>query len=311
MAGRALAPPRVIEEDEIREVLSLPDLISAMKEALSVYSSGSVLQPLRNIHSAEDIKGFVGLMPLIGRPLGMKLVTFFPDNDAVGLPSHLATILLLDEQTGALRAVLDGRLITEMRTAAVSAVATRTLSDPSARVLGLLGSGVQAEAHIKALSLVRAFDEVRVWSRNRTNAERLVGKVGGTVVGSPEDAVAGADVVVTATSATDPVLSGAWLKPGCHVNAVGWNGAAARELDDDAMENIVVVDSREEARTHSGNLRATSSEIFAELGELLLGKRPVPDGETTIFLSVGMAVEDLFAADLVVKRLDRDQPREG
>ena len=288
-------------EDEIASLLGAAALIPVMEEALMAHASGTVEQPVRQIYSAGGDRGFVGLMPLFGSVMGLKLVTFYPGNADLGLPTHLATILLLDEKTGALRAVLDGRLITQMRTAAVSAVATKLLARADARTLAVLGSGVQAEAHVEALSLVRDFVEVRVWSRTPANALNFAERAGARAVETPEEAVFGADGVVTATAASDPILRGEWLKPGCHVNAVGWNGPESRELDDKAMQGAVVVDSRAEALAHSGNLTAANVEIRAELGELLLGRSRVSPSETTVFLSVGMAVEDLFAADLAVR----------
>ena len=200
---------------------------------------------------------------------------------------------------------MDGRLITEMRTAAVSAVATRAMAAEDARVLAILGSGVQARSHAEALRLVRDFEEIRVWSRTPEHAERFAAEVGARAM-SAADAVREADVVVTATSSMDPVLKGAWLKPGAHVNAVGWRGPEGRELDDETMRNIVVVDSREAVLRESGDVLLSGAEIHAELGEVLAGTRPVRRGATTVFESVGIAIEDVTAARLVYGRL-RDQ----
>jgi thiomorpholine-carboxylate dehydrogenase len=207
-------------------------------------------------------------------------------------------IQLFAPETGAALALIDGRLITEMRTAAVSAAATKVLAAPEARVLAILGSGVQARAHAEALARVRAFDEIRVWGRTRAHAERFAAEVGARAMAA-EDAVRGADVVVTATAATEPILQGAWLKPGAHVNAIGWRGHTSRELDDAAMRNVVVVESREAAQDQCGDVILSGAEIHAELGEILSGARPARADETTVFDSVGIAVEDIAAAHLV------------
>ncbi len=193
---------------------------------------------------------------------------------------------------------MDGRLITEMRTAAVSAVATKLLSSPDARVLAILGSGVQARSHNEALRLVRTFEEVRVWSRTPEHAHRLAEEISAKVM-TAEKAVRDADVVVTVTNAREPILKGAWLKRGCHVNAVGSPRPDWRELDDEAMRNVLFVDSREGALKESGDVILSKAPIYAEIGEALAGKMPPRARETTVFKSLGMAVEDIAAAMLV------------
>jgi thiomorpholine-carboxylate dehydrogenase len=197
---------------------------------------------------------------------------------------------------------MDGRLITELRTAAVSAVATRLLSSPDARRLAILGSGVQARAHVRALSLVRKFDEIRIWSRNPQHAKLLADEIGG-IATSAEEAVRDADVVVTVTGSAEPVLRGKWLKPGVLINAVGAVGPKRRELDDDAMRGAFVVDSREAALVESGDMLLAGASIYAELGELLAATKPKPETEITVFKSLGLAVEDLAAAKLVLDAL--------
>jgi ornithine cyclodeaminase/alanine dehydrogenase-like protein (mu-crystallin family) len=239
----------------------------------------------------------------VGDGLGAKLVTFYPPNAARGLPTHMALVALFRPETGEPVAILDGRLITEMRTAAVSAVATKLLSRPDAGTLAILGSGVQARSHIEALRLVRRFREIRVWSRTPDHARRFAAETGARACGSTEEAVRDADVVVTATSAVKPVLRGAWLRPGAHVNAVGACRPDWRELDDDAMRgSALYVDSREAARKESGDVILSDAEIFAELGEAVAGTRPARAAETTVFKSLGMAVEDVAAAVLALNR---------
>jgi thiomorpholine-carboxylate dehydrogenase len=165
-------------------------------------------------------------------------------------------------------------------------------------VLAVLGSGVQARAHVEALARVRRFEEIRAWGRTRAHALRFAAEVGARVMDA-EDAVRGADVIVTATAATEPILEGAWLKPGAHVNAIGWGGHASRELDDAAMQNVVVVESREAALDQCGDVILSGAKIHAELGEVLAGAKPARAQEITIFDSVGIAVEDIAAARLV------------
>ncbi len=231
-------------ENEIRRLLGWDPLIAAMEAALIAFSRGSIIQPVREMLTIEEGRRCLGVMPAIAEhAMGAKLVSFYPGNGGSGVPTHHAMILLFRSDTGEPLAVLDGRLITEMRTAAVSAAATKYLTRPDSRVLALLGSGVQAEAHLHALQRVRDFDEVRVWSRSPEHARRFAERHGLRAMAA-EDAVCGADVVVTATSAIEPILKGAWLKDGVHVNAVGSPRPNWRELDDAAMANLLVVDSR-------------------------------------------------------------------
>lgn len=302
--------PQFLEEATIRPLLRLEDLIPAMERALADFSTGQVLQPVRSIVSIPQHRGFMGLMPAVyGEVMGAKLVNLYPDNAARGLPTHLAVIALFRADTGEPLAMMDGRLITELRTAAVSAVATKLLSAANARSLAILGSGVQARAHFQALSLVRKFDDVRVWSRNAEHARVLAEEIGATAM-SAEDAVRGADVVVTVTNAAEPILRGAWLKPGALVNAVGAVGAKRREVDDDAMRGAVIVDSREAAMQESGDVLLAGAAIYAELGELLAGRKPKPEAAITVFKSLGLAVEDLAAAKLVLKAYQRSSGRQ-
>jgi len=293
--------PLFLSEEQVRQHLRMVDLIPAMEKALIDFSAGKVTQPVRSIIKVDPPGGFLGLMPaLTPDGLGLKAVTFYPSNAERGIPTHMATIFLVDPGTGTPLAIMDGRLITEMRTAAVSAAATKLLAAPDAKILAILGSGVQARSHVQALRVVRNFDEIRVWSPTREHAERLAMEIGARAM-SVEEAVRSADVVVTATNSTTPVLKGAWLKPGCHVNAVGACRPDWRELDDDAMTNVVFVDSREGAMKESGDVILSGATIYAELGQVLGGKVPSRAHETTIFKSLGMAVEDIAAAMLVYR----------
>jgi len=294
--------PLFLNEEQVREHLRMTELIPAMEKSLIDFSAGRVTQPVRSIISIDPPGGFFGLMPALAPGgLGLKAVTFYPSNAERGIPTHMATIFLVDPQTGTPLAIMDGRLITEMRTAAVSAAATKLLASPDAKVLGILGSGVQARSHVEALSFVRQFEETRVWSPTLEHAERFAQEIGATAT-SVEEAVRDADVIVTVTSSKAPVLKGDWLKPGCHVNAVGACRPDWRELDDEAMKrSIVFVDSREGALEESGDVILSGAKIYAELGEALAGKVPSHANETTIFKSLGMAVEDIAAATLVYR----------
>ncbi len=296
--------PPFFNEAQIRSVLRLEDLIPVMRRTLMDFSAGKVRQPLRTILPVPEHNGFFAAVPAVyGEVMGAKLVTVFPENAAKGLPTHLATIQLFRTFTGEPLAVMDGRLITEMRTAAVSAVAADLCAPADARVLAILGSGVQAGSHWEALRLVRTFAEIRVWSPNREHARAFAKRAGCAMADSAEEAVRGADVVVTATSATEPVLRGAWLKRGAYVNAVGAVGGAARELDDDAMRGTLVVESREAVLRESGDVIRSGAKVFAEIGELLAGTAGLPAGGNVVFKSVGMAAEDLAAARLACEAL--------
>jgi ornithine cyclodeaminase/alanine dehydrogenase-like protein (mu-crystallin family) len=294
--------PLYLDEEHVRQHLRMEELIPAMEKALIDFSAGKVTQPVRSVITVDPPGGFFGMMPaLTPEGLGIKIVTFYATNAERGIPTHMATIFLVDPETGAPLAVMDGTLITEMRTAAVSAAATKLLASPDAKILAILGSGVQARSHVGALKLVRRFEEIRVWSPTAAHAECFAKEIGAKAM-SAEEAVRGADVVVTATNSKTAVLKGSWLKPGCHVNAVGACRPDWRELEDDAMtKSVVFVDSREAAMKESGDVILSGTKIYAELGEAFANKIPPTENETTIFKSLGMAVEDIAAA-LVVHR---------
>jgi ornithine cyclodeaminase/alanine dehydrogenase-like protein (mu-crystallin family) len=293
--------PLYLDEEEVRRHLRMEELIPATEKALIEFSAGKVTQPVRSVITVDPPGGFFGMMPArTPDGLGIKLVTFYPRNAERGIPTHMATIFLADPETGAPLAVMDGRLITEMRTAAVSAAATKLLAAPDAKILAALGSGVQARSHVEALRLVRQFEEVRVWSPTPAHAKHFAKEIGAKAMPA-EEAVRGADVIVTATNSKTAVLKGSWLRPGCHVNAVGACRPDWRELDDEAMRNVVFVDSREAAMKESGDVILSGAKIYAELGEALAGKVPPRANETTIFKSLGMAVEDIAAALLIYR----------
>ncbi len=289
-----------LDEEAVRGLLQWEPLIAAMEGSLRSFSRGEAVQPMRSVLTVETGRRFFGVMPaVLGDVMGAKLVTFYPGNADRGAPTHQATIVLYDAQTGEPIAAMDGRLITEMRTAAVSAAVTKYLSAPESGVLALLGSGVQARAHLGALSSVRHYDEVRVWSRDPAHARRFADAFGALPMDDAEAAVRDADVVVTATAARQPILRGAWLRPGAHVNAVGSSRPDWRELDDEAMGNTVVVDSREAAAKEAGDVVLAGAAIAAEAGEVFGGDVVIRSTATTVFKSVGLAVEDVAAARLV------------
>jgi ornithine cyclodeaminase/alanine dehydrogenase-like protein (mu-crystallin family) len=327
----------LLRESHLRELLAMRELIPLMARTLASFSTGGAVQPVRSTTPVARYGGFLGVMPAYlappapaapgGRPgeageseeaLGLKAVAFYPNNAARRLPTHLATILLLDPATGALRAVLDGRLITEMRTAAVSAAATDRLARRDARVLAILGAGVQARSHVEALREVRPPSEVRAWSRTQAGAERFGAEmrerfgVRVAVAASAEDAVRGADVICTVTGSTTPVVEGAWLAPGAHLNAVGAARPDWRELATDAVRRArLFVDSREAAMTEAGDVvgpiregAITERHIVAEIGEVFAGRHAGRESqdEITLFKSLGMAVEDVATARLAYAR---------
>jgi len=295
-----------LDEERIRELLQWDRLISTMENALAAFSRGRVLQPVRNMLTIEEGKQYLGIMPAVADDaMGAKLVSFYPGNAGSGVATHLAMILLFRTDTGEPLAVLDARLITEMRTAAVSAAVTKYLAASDSHILALLGSGVQAEAHLHALSQVRNFEEIRVWSRTPAHAERFAEKHGARMA-ALEAPVRGADVIVTATNAIEPILKGAWLKPGAHVNAVGSPRPNWRELDDTAMANTLIVDSREAVLRESGDVILSKATIFAEAGEIFAGVKEAPAAMTTIFKSVGIAIEDIATAKLVYDAASRE-----
>src|SRR6266852_454747 len=290
----------VLDEQGVQQRLHYQDLIPAIAQALAALSSGRVVQPVRAVLPVAAHQGFFGIMPAYAGALGAKLVTFYPKN--VGIHTHHALIVMFRPETGEPLAVMDGRLITEMRTAAASAVATERLARANASVLAILGSGVQAKSHLAALRHVRSFKEVRVWSPR--NAAAFAQRHGVKAAATAADAVRDADVVVVAVNATAPVLQGRWLAPGTHVNAIGATRPDWREMDDDLVTRArVYVDSREAAGKESGDVIA-ARDVVGEIGEVVAGKKPGrrTPAEITLFKSVGVAVEDLASAALVYER---------
>ena len=308
-----------LSEADIRAVLPMPDLIGEMETALAAFSSGQAVQPVRPVVEMGDAALFAAMPGFMRDPavLGAKLVAVMGANQARGLPTHRASILLLDPETGALIALMDGRLITEMRTAAVSAVSAKYMARADAAVLAILGSGVQARSHLMAMTLWRAFHEVRAWSPTPEHVRRFAAESAVPVRGcrSAAEAVRGADVVVLATASATPhipVLEDSWVGPGAHVVSVGACRPNQREMDPALVARArLVVDSRASAFRESGDIvlglcegRFAQGHVVAELGEVVSGGVPgrTSEREVTVFKSLGLAVEDLAAADLAYRR---------
>lgn len=303
--GCTLKSRMYIAEDEVRSLLTYDELIPAIRRALIDYSAGRVNQPPRSILRAGNAEGhengWFAVMPVVyDDVMAVKTVTFFAGNAARGLHTHMAVIELLSRTTGEPLALMDGRVVTEMRTAAVSAVALDVLARPDVTSLGILGAGVQARSHLEALRMVRpGLTDVRIWSRTPEAADRVAQEFSARAV-SPEEA-ASAEVVLTVTASPTPVLQGRWLRPDVLVLAVGAVGAQLRELDDEAgLSSWVVAESRDSVEREAGDIVLSGAKVKAEIGAILADPAfPVPQNRRILFKSVGMAIEDLVAARLV------------
>ncbi|XP_036597901.1 ketimine reductase mu-crystallin [Trichosurus vulpecula] len=302
--------PAFLSAAEVERYLSSSSLLlPPLEKALANFSSGpegGVVQPVRTVVPVAKHQGFLGVMPAYSASedaLTTKLVTFYEGVSPTStVPSHQATVLLFEPSNGSLLLVMDGNVITAKRTAAVSAIATKFLKPPSSEVLCILGAGVQAYSHYEIFTEQFSFKEVRIWNRTKKNAEKFAQTVKGDVrvCSSVQEAVTGADVIITVTMATQPILFGEWVKPGAHINAIGASRPDWRELDDEVMKNCVLyVDSHEAALKESGDVILSGAKIFAELGEVVKGVKPAHREITTVFKSLGMAVEDTVAAKLV------------
>jgi ornithine cyclodeaminase len=307
---------RFISGDEVRALLPMDVCIDLMGETLARLSAGRGQNPLRSVMSVGDGPDRFGLMPgALADPavFGIKMLSLFPGNSAAGLSSHLGLVALFEADHGRPVALLEASAITAIRTAAVSALATRLMARTDAGDLALLGSGEQAESHLEALRRVRRIRRVRVWSRNPQNASAFAARNGPgiEVCESVEDAVVGADLICTLTGARSPILNGALIGPGVHINAVGACIPVAAEVDTALVaKSRYAVDLRASAEAEAGEYliaRAagaiSSDHIIAELGEIAsgaaVGRRSAD--EVTLFKSLGLAVEDLAAAAFILK----------
>ena len=317
-----LAGTLFVNHDDVLALLPMAECIDAMTDALRTLARGGALLPLRQVVRLPDGRNAFALMPAaLNDPsaLGAKIITVFPGNDATPYDSHQGAVLLFDTEYGRLIGILDASTITALRTAAVTAVATRLLAREDARTLALLGAGVQAETHLESIGLVRRIDEVRVWSRSGDRARRFADRYAAAgkrivVCQSAREAAEGADVVCTITSSREPVLFGEWLAPGTHVNAVGASLATSRELDSAAVvKSRLYVDRRESTVNEGGDFLVPKREgligddhIVGEIGELLIEPPRIPGrrsaDEITLFKSLGLAIEDVAAARRIYDR---------
>ena len=313
----------VIGHNDVSKFLKLNECIDVMEQTFKTLARGGALQPQRLAMRLPNKKGVLGLMPAyLDSPgaVGSKIVTVFSGNLNTPYESHQGAVLLFELNNGKLLAIIDASSITAIRTAAVSAVATRLLAREDATDLAVLGSGTQATMHLRALSIVRPIKRVRVWSRNIDHAKRFADRESSIrnlpvePVASAQEAVAASDIVCTTTGATSPILMGKWLEPGMHVNAVGASIPPFRELDSEAVKKgRLFVDRRDSAMNEAEDFLAPRREgiiddghIRGELGDLLLGKSQgrLAGDEITIFKSVGLAVEDLAAAQYIYSKAE-------
>jgi ornithine cyclodeaminase len=306
----------VLSEHDVRRLLDMESCIEAMEDVLESLARGELFQPLRTVARPQNGSGFMGLMPAHrsgeSGAYALKEIVITPSNPTRGLDAHQGGVLLHDGETGELVALLNASPVTEIRTAAVSAVATRALARKDAARVAILGAGVQARGHAEAMRAVLDDPEIRIWTRNAEAAEALAAEVGAIVAPSVDAALYGAEVVCTTTASTEPVVERRWLTPGAHVNAVGACIPTARELDTETVAAAsFFVDRRESALNEAGDYVLAAAEgaidpdhIQAELGEVLAGMHPGrrDESELTVFESLGIAVEDLAAAELVVRR---------
>jgi ornithine cyclodeaminase len=309
---------RILDEHDVRRLLPMGECIDVMAGALAALARGEVHNPLRFVVRPPDALSLMGLMPAYRGGdtalWGLKSVVIAPANAARGLDLHQGFVALFDGETGETRAIMNAGGITAVRTAAVTAVATRLLARDDAHALAILGAGIQGKANLEAMRAVRDFDRVVAWSRT---PGRVTAELGGVEeAASAEEAVRDADVVVTATSAPEPIVQREWLKEGAHVNAVGSSIPTTRELDTRTMADAALfVDRRESTLNEAGDYLFPQREgaigpehIRAEIGELLIGAAPGRSSrrELTVFKSLGLAVEDLAAAEHVLRRAEEE-----
>ena len=286
----------ILSEHDVHQLLTMPECIGVMEDALAALARGEAHQPLRSLIRPENASGFLGLMPSYRRGerayFGLKEVCVFPGNPARGLDTHLGAVLLHSGETGELLAVVNASAVTAIRTAAVSAVATKLLAREDAHTLAIIGTGVQGRSHRESIPLVRDIRDVRMVAKGE----------------NIESAVRDADIIVTATNSNQPVIRREWIAPGTHINAVGSSVKTAREIDTDTMKAVsLFVDRRESTMNESGDYlmaALTPDSIHAEIGEILTGRargRSSRD-EITLFKSLGLAIEDLASAAFLYEK---------
>ena len=311
----------VLSEQQVQSLIDIDELIDALAQAHVQYSTGKTVMPVRLVVPLPQIQGRITSMPGFlteDKALGMKVVTYFQDNPKNNLPAILATIMLFSAETGKIIATMDGSYITAIRTACASAMATKALANPQNGVLGILGASVQARTHIQALIRVRKVEKIKLYSPSGASAAAVKKEMESQVkcaidvANSAEEAVRGADLVVTATTAKEPILKSAWLKPGVHINAVGSHRPDLREIDGATLARAkIIVDSRDAIMAECGDILLALKEksiaenaIHAEIGEVLAKVKPgrTDQDEITLYKSVGIAIQDVAAANLVYRK---------
>jgi len=307
----------ILNEEDVKQLLPMNECIDVMEDAFMALARREIDQPLRTIFRPPNVKGVMAMMPTFRggqAPLfGLKAICVFPGNAAIGKDAHQGAVVLFDGTTGELRAVVNASAITAIRTAAVSGLATRVLATPDASTLAIIGAGVQARTHLEAIACVRKLARVRVAAARKQSAEAFAREMKTQVafdieaVDSSEAALREAQIIITATTSRHPVIRREWIASGAHINAIGTFSPKARELDTGTMaDGSVFVDRRESAFNEAGDYLIAAAEgaigpesIRAELGEVLIGKHPgrTAQDEITIFKSLGLAMEDLGAAE--------------
>ena len=305
----------------------MAECIEIMSDALASLARGEVFQPLRTIVRPPDARGLLGLMPAYRHgengAFGMKAICVFPGNPSLGKDAHQGMVILFSQETGEPLALLNASQITALRTAAVSAVATRLLARPDAEQLGIIGAGVQARTHLEALAIVRSIKRARVACPTRAHAVRLVDEMQDKVpfpievVKSNEEAVRGADLIVTASSAHEPVIQRDWIADGAHINAIGTHSPQSREIDSATMAAArIFADRRESVLNEAGDYllaakdgAITPESIVAEIGELVIKTKQgrTSPAEITLFKSLGLAIEDVTCAEYLYRKASAQQ----
>ncbi len=315
----------ILNQSEVATLLPMSTCIDLMRHTFASMARGDAIFPLRPVMLLPDRRGVLGMMPgYVASPesIAIKVIAVFPDNVETPYDSHQGAVMLFDSSNGRIIALMDASEVTAIRTAAASAVATDLLARKDARILSILGSGVQARTHLDAMRKVRSVSHVRVWSRTRERAEAFAAREGKNsqvainVFATAEDAVRDADIICTTTAARDPVLFGEWIAPGAHVNAVGSSSPKMRELDASAVAKAkMYVDWRESALNEAGDFLIAKDEgavddghILGEIGEILIGKIEgrASDDAITLFKSLGVAAQDVVAARHVYDRAQRE-----
>jgi ornithine cyclodeaminase len=317
----------ILNHSEVEQLLPMNECIDVMEEAFAALERDEYHQPLRTIVKPPNVKGVMALMPTFRAgetPLfGLKAICVFPANAEIGKDAHQGGVILFDGTTGEPLAIVNASAITAIRTAAVSGLATRSLARADATDLAIIGAGVQARTHLAAMSCVRALKRIRICARRLESAQRFAEEMQShspsplEPVASPEAAVRGADIIVTATTSREPVVKREWVSPGSHINAVGTFSFNAREIDTATMVDAsLFVDRRESALSEAGDYLIPAKEgaigpehIRAELAQVVTGAHPgrkSPD-EITIFKSLGLAMEDLAAATYIFRKAQQQE----